>query len=322
MKLMELLKKNRLIRSFGKKANIFRAFVHDELDFCKYYLESAEKNKDYKYSIMLLVHSLEKGMCMDNIRPFGYGKVKELLSILAQYENEDDFEYKLGVSILDAWLKCFRDNKWDMNPVYKQVAEFMCDKKALMEAGCREYSYTPCKLDREAFSTAVGSRHSVRKFMNKELNLADLDMAIDCFIETPTACNRQMCRLLYVKDQTLKQALSKVVIGLPGFDISSTNFFVVTYDLAAFAYSGERQQGLFNAGLCTMNFVNALHVSGIGSCCLQWSNKYSEDKLIREKLGLGKSERIAVVIGAGYYMENNLIPSSVRKPKKQQFKLV
>ena len=104
-----------------------------------------------------------------------------------------------------------------------------------------------------------------------------------------------------------------MIIGLPGFNKNHINYFIVTYDLAAFAYSGERQQGLFNAGLCTMSFVNALHVNGIGSCCLQWSNKYPEDQKVRRLLGLKDSERIGVVIGAGYYLDENIIPCSVRR---------
>lgn len=72
-------------------------------------------------------------------------------------------------------------------------------------------------------------------------------------------------------------------------------------------------QGFFNAGLCAMNFINGLHSRGIGSCCLQWSNNYTEDTYIRKLLNLRKSERIAVVIGAGYYLNHNIIPCSCRR---------
>lgn len=64
---------------------------------------------------------------------------------------------------------------------------------------------------------------------------------------------------------------------------------------------------------CTMNFINGLHARGIGSCCLQWSNKHAEDLKVRKALELQDSERIAVVIAAGYYLEETVIPCSVRK---------
>lgn len=62
-----------------------------------------------------------------------------------------------------------------------------------------------------------------------------------------------------------------------------------------------------------MNFINGLHARGIGSCCLQWSNKHAEDLKVRKALELQDSERIAVVIAAGYYLEETVIPCSVRK---------
>ena len=141
---------------------------------------------------------------------------------------------------------------------------------------------------------------AVRNFRHDELKQEDIDYAVKRFLDTPTACNRQMCRIFYVKDKKVKRELDRTIIGLPGFNLDTVNYFIITYDLSAFAYSGERQQGLFNAGLCTCNFINALHVCGIGSCCLQWSNKHSEDKKISDLLGLLDSERIAVVVGAGY----------------------
>ena len=157
------------------------------------------------------------------------------------------------------------------------------------------------------------SRHSVRDYQERKIDPEDVQFALKCFVETPTACNRQMCRVYYVQNQEITDLLNRVVIGVPGFNKKTVQYFLVTYDLASFAYSGERQQGLFNAGLCSMNFINGLHAKGIGSCCLQWSNKYEQDLEVRKKLGLTESERIGIVIGAGYYLEENIIPCSVRR---------
>ena len=107
MNFKEFLKTNPTIRSIGKKINIWRAFSHDTKDFSKYYVEEAEKNGDYRYSILLLVHSLEKGMCMPNLRPFGFDKVHELMKYLGQMNDTKSFEYKLGLSILNSWISFF-----------------------------------------------------------------------------------------------------------------------------------------------------------------------------------------------------------------------
>ena len=71
-----------------------------------------------------------------------------------------------------------------------------------------------------------------------------------------------------------------------------------------------------------MNFVNGLQISGIGSCCLQWTNQYNEEAKVRGLLGLRKSERIEVVIGAGYYLETSTVPISNRKSKANVFRIL
>lgn len=323
MNIRKLLKSKSITRRMGKIIKIYYEFHHDATSFSKNYIESAEKKGDYGYSIMLLVHSLEKGMCMAEPRPFGLTKVKELMGILRTYEDKGTFEYRLGVSVLNSWKRFFEEHAWTKEAVYCEVAEFLGSCDAVdVETGWKTYTFPGDEIDADTFFRVIASRHSVRDFQDKPLDMQDVDFAIRCFLETPTACNRQMCKLIYIVNPEITELLNKTLIGIPGFNKKTVQFFVVTYDLAAFAYSGERQQGLFNSGLCTMNFVNGLHARGIGSCCLQWSNKNSEDQLVRNALGLKESERIGIVVGAGYYLDNSVIPCSVRRKKEDVFRII
>ncbi len=81
MKINEILKENKIIRKVGKSLKIYREFLGDAHGFSSSYIESAEEKENYKYSILLLVHSLEKGMCMPMPRPFGGGRLKNLSHI-------------------------------------------------------------------------------------------------------------------------------------------------------------------------------------------------------------------------------------------------
>ena len=275
---------------------------------------------------MLLVHSLEKGMCMPNPRPFGLDKVKELIAQLSTYpeSNRNDFEYELGISILFAWSDFFESHGWQNEVVYSEVKDFLKNKRSNPEitAGSKIYKPKETVVDSEVIDGMLLSRHSVRDYQDKKIDPSDVQFALKCFVETPTACNRQMCRVYYIQNSEITDLLNHVVVGVPGFNKKTVQYFVITYDLASFAYSGERQQGLFNAGLCTMNFVHGLHAKGIGSCCLQWSNKYDQDVEVRKRLGLRDSERIGIVIGAGYYLDENIIPCSVRRKPEDVFKIV
>jgi nitroreductase len=321
-----IIKKNSFIRSIAKKIKIYKEFLHDAHDFSKNYMESSKKKKNYEYSIMLLVHSLEKGMCMPELRPFGADKATELIRMLKSYmvDKEDKFEYKLGISILHSYQLFFEKHGWQNEQGYAEVCEFlkMEKTKKSVDCGCKFYENPSVDFDLEAYEKVIFSKHSVRDFQDKKLEMKDIQFALKCFIDAPTACNRQMCKLYYIDDSEIKDILNKFIIGISGFNKDHINYFIITYDLAAFDYSGERQQGMFNAGLCTMNFMNGLHANGIGSCCLQWSNKHSEDVFIRHKLGIADSERIGIVVGAGYYLESTIIPCSVRKQKDDFFKVI
>lgn len=324
MNIKQIAKRNPFINRLGKRINIYRAFCSDAKEFANNYEEESKQAGDVRYTIMLLTHSLEKGMCMDDPRPFGVEKVRELMSCLQKMEltGSETFEYKLGLSILNAWTDFFEKHGWTSERAYPEVYSFIKKRvKPEIEAGMKEYAGPGMDLS-DKYGDVITTRHSVRDFKPDKLSGDDIRFAVNCFSETPTACNRQMCRLLYIENTDVKGILDKYVIGLPGFNKAATQYFVITYDLAAFAYSGERHQGLFNAGLCTTNVINGLHARGIGSCCLQWSNKPAEDRLVRKVLGLRESEKIGIVIGCGYYKEKNIIPCSVRKPVEDTFGII
>ncbi|WP_197026406.1 nitroreductase family protein [Oribacterium sp. P6A1] len=265
-------------------------------------------------------------MCMPNPRPYGLDKVKELIGYLNAYSEtrREEFEYQLGVSALFAWTDFFEKHNWQSELAYNDVIVFLKDKNrnAGFQAGAKLYRPGDTFVDAKVYEEMFLSRHSVRDYQERKIDLADVQFALKCFVETPTACNRQMCRVYYIQNQEITDLLNHVVIGVPGFNKKTVQYFLITYDLASFAYSGERQQGLFNAGLCTMNFINGLHAKGIGSCCLQWSNKYKQDVEVREKLGLRDSERIGIVVGAGYYLDENIIPCSVRRRSEDVFQII
>ena len=321
-----VIKSNKTLRRLGKSFYVYEQYWQDAHDFSKYYVEQAEAKGDYRYSIMLLVHSLEKGMCMPDPRPFGIDKVRALMAMLDTYSDDRkcEFEYELGISALYAWLRYFKEHCWENEKVFSEVKVFLNkkDKNPIITAGAKKYKPYISPESYKVYEELFLNRHSVRNFQNRKIEREDLEFALKCFVETPTACNRQMCRVYYISNPDITDLLNNVVIGIPGFNKKTVQYFVITYDLASFAYSGERQQGLFNAGLCTMNFINGLHAKGIGSCCLQWSNKYDQDQEVRSKIGLSESERIGIVIGAGYYLEENTIPCSVRRNIDSIFTIV
>ena len=81
MSFTEVIKRSKTIRRIGKSLKIYKEFLNDAHGFSSSYIEAAEEKENYKYSILLLAHSLEKGMCMPTPRPFGGGRLRNLSRI-------------------------------------------------------------------------------------------------------------------------------------------------------------------------------------------------------------------------------------------------
>ena len=322
MKLKEKLKQNKYLRKKVKNYKIKREMNLDYKQFKNNYQENCNTKEHLEYSIMLLVHSLEKGMCHENMRPFGFEKISSLIKKMQEYEKYDkEFQStasKMGISIINNWLLLFDKQNWEKTTTYNDAKEYINKIKnievKLVDVGFKELNNpTSNKYNNFDYLDAVKTRHSVRNFNKKKLERKDIEYCIKSAILSPSACNRQMIKIYYIADERKKKELEKLIMGLSGFNKENVNLFVITFDISAFTFYGERNQGYLNAGLFSMNLVNAMHFRGIGSCFLQWGNTNREETKIKQLLSIPKNERIAIVIGAGYYTDKNLIAKSARK---------
>ncbi len=159
----------------------------------------------------------------------------------------------------------------------------------------------------------LASRHSVREFSTKKLDEKDLKKAIEAAILSPSACNRQMIKVYYVSDSEKAKKVVGVAQGFGGFEKDTINTIIITCDVNANYFFGERNQGWFNAGLFSINLVNALHSQGIGSCFCQFGNSTKDEEMLKKLLDIPSSERIAVILSGGYYCDECIVPYSPRK---------
>ena len=290
--------------------------------FLKYFINSLRKTeKNYEYEIMLAIHKIEKGLSCKKTRPFGIDKIKKIISCI-NYISKDTYVYNYAYNILVEYKKNYELNKWNDRDEFLLVSTFLNNNNNYkkMNVGSFEYKYADnieyANIDYDKF---MSSRHSIRNFKNQELSSIDIEKAINIARKSPTACNRQMCKIYYAKKAKSKEILKKRAQGLGLFEFDGLNYFVVTYDLSSCLFVGEQYQGLFNAGLVSMNFVNGLHSIGIGSCFIQFGNRHDDEDEIKKILDIPESERIAIIIVAGYYDTVSRIPCSVRKEKENIF---
>lgn len=328
-KIRRMVMKNKKLLHFllgvRNRLQFGRAYQSDAALTAAQGMSSASVYGFNRYRVLMFAHYLEKGMCYKNPRPFGHRHVRDLLALLKSNarKDQDSFEYQMGISILTRWLAFFEEQGWKDEALLQPVQAFLADEKtsALPTGGLALHIPAP---EQTGWTSAAADwllkRHSVRDFMEERIKQEDLDYALKCFVSAPSACNRQMNRVYQVKDQALKDMLNQNIDGIGGLNQKNLHHFIITFDLAAVSNVRERNQGFFNAGLAAMNFANGLHVSGIGSCFVQWDKLEKNDAPIRASLGLPKGERIAVIICAGYYLKDYLIPLSNRRSLAEVYK--
>ena len=317
--IIKFLKKIPGVLSIARYFKFRKEFKKDFTFFRKNYSKSSINSTKLGYDMLLTVHSLEKGMSNKNPRYFGIDKVNKLMSQIKEYEligNKNDYPYVVTINCIRSYAKFYEENNWTDRNEYISSKSFIDKYQEIeyMNVGSQEINKNSfidkANIDYKSF---LESRHSIRDFANISLKDDDVEKAIKMTLLTPSACNRQMCKIYYIKDNEKKEYVKSIGQGFGNFDLTNANLFIVTFDVSANYFIGERNQGWFNAGLFSMNFVNALHSLGIGSCFVQFGNTNKEEELLKNKLGISNSERVAVIITAGYYPETVKIPYSTRK---------
>ena len=330
MNIKKILKENIVLRRIVKAYKNKKEFIIDSIDFNKYYNDSRNQNNNtIEYKILLLVHSLEKGMCYVNPRPFGEKKIIDLVYYLNWYmsnnENLNNTSFFMGCEIIKKWLKIYDENNFSKDYAYNSANKFIESCRTIENINVGSFDYIISNNDEQFnldYIDFLKTRHSVREFLMEPLLKNDIEYCVKCALQTPTACNRQMIKIYSINDENKKNLLNNIIMGLSGFDKKSINYFVVTFDISALSFYGERNQGYFNAGLVAMNFVNAMHSKKIGSCFLQWGNTNKEEKKIKRELNIPMNEKIAVVIAAGYYKNKAIVPLSQRKNITEIYKII
>lgn len=296
----------------------YKEYLGDAYNYMKYSMLMNTTAKNYEYQIMLRMHGLEKGMCMTELRPFGQKKIEALVGIMnkAKSTGEITTGYKMAEGVIKEWVAIFEKNGWTDDKTYQKIKADISSivSDDAIDSGIKVMRKVDVEKDIKGnFEQLCFSRNSVRKYEFKELSKEDIQECITLAKKSPTACNRQMCKVYQIRDAKRRKTLESIGLGLSGFDNECNNYFVVTYDIKGFNYYGERNQGYFNAGLFVMNLIYAFHYKGIGSCCLQWGKSYKDEKRIKKEFDIPADEKIVVVLAAGYYPEESIVPVSHRR---------
>lgn len=273
--------------------------------------------------LLFQYHKLEKGLVMPGPkRFFGEEPAKAVLNLLAIWHNKhmstSDPIYLGALETLHAYQNRLLSESLDKDDKivsavgsflqsYPIRTEVLTTPHPLINAGVQE------DINLQFFTQLANARRSVRSFRTQVVPQDKLVQAVELAQLSPSACNRQPCRVYLVRDEARKKALLALQNGNRGFGHLIPVLAVITSDSGAFLNASERHEPYLDGGLFSMSFMYALTSQGLATCCLNWCASPGQDKQLRKLLPLTDSEQVLMFMAIGYPEPNTSVPRSPRK---------
>lgn len=164
-----------------------------------------------------------------------------------------------------------------------------------------------------SFEGLAMQRRSVRDFSDRAVPLSTIERAVELAMLSPSACNRQPCKVYVASEQERKARLLRYQNGNRGFGHTAAHVLVVTADQACFFGATERHEPYVDGGLFAMSLILGLQDQGVSSCCLNWCVTPSVCNAVHSEFGITQTERIIMLIAVGYASKGCLVPRSPRR---------
>lgn len=310
---------------------IKKEYKRDCQHYINWHFNNNEKNSQNAMEAKILrqTHILEKGMSLSNPRAgFGKEKIKDLFNFIDEYiglgYDTQSVALKNAVNVLFAYVDFQKNLNFENEELNNKINGYKEYFSEDMPAGVikvkKEDIISDAKGDFEKF---FKSRHSIRQFDSKPVDVDLIKKAVKLAMKAPSACNRQSAKVYLFKNKDDNKYLSEYIAGNTGFGDEVSNYLVITADVSAFYDAFERNQIYVDATLLALSLVEALHYYGVGSCMLQNGELTNKDEEIRNRLKvIPSNEKIILFIAIGYYKEEFNVAVSKRKHLDDVLKVI
>jgi len=277
-----------------------------------------------RYLLRRNVHRLEKALIMRPRRgSFATGYVGETT---AQYrrlaasvpEPAADRDLLWARDVLTAYFAVVEvpevaeaRERFDRVQLGDQAELGEADPVAALAPFSRDLSRRPVSFD--ALSELVRSRRSTRWFLDKPVDRAAVDAAVELAAQAPTACNRQPYTFVLLDDSPLRQQVAELPLGTAGWAQNVPTLAVVVGHLDAYYSERDRHAIYIDSSLAVMQFVLGCEAQGLATCCINWPDIPELEARMRDLLHLDTSDRVVMLVAVGHPDPDGLVPFSQKR---------
>lgn len=278
---------------------------------------SLSDEKQFEACITRLYHTIEKGLAFSDFRPgFGKANLEKLLGHMEAYAAKYDIEaffYRTALSCLHAYVEKNKAYNYEDPELEKRISGLPGTPNSC--GGVTEVRpISKEELNAMDYDSFVKSRHSIRHFSKKPVDLERIKKAINLAQHTPSACNRQGWKARIITDKEVLEKLLDNQNGNRGFREEIGQLIVVTCDLRYFNQERELHQVFIDGGMYAQSIIQALHSEGFAMIPLSASLWEQQETEVRRILKLEDAEMLIIFIGVGNYPETCMTTRSERKP--------
>lgn len=285
---------------------------YDAKRFEKYSGCYAPNNREsLRAQIIMHYHVIEKGLTMPQ-RRFGFGVnvLMALMRLVDKYESvfgSDDPQVMHAASVVAAYCELHKSDG--------EIQEFVMRHKGVGIAKMLHVSEKQLFENNDStFPIFAWSRHTVRNYVDKPVPIELIRKVVDLARSTPSACNRQHCRVHCVSNREAMGRILDLQNGNRGFGHLADKVLIVTADLEDTIWKGERCDVYLEGGMFLMNLCYSLFYYKVGHCILNWFVGGKEDLELRRIVKLKSSETVVAILSCGFVPDELYIAASPRKP--------
>lgn len=294
-----------------KTASIVKIILYYIYDTC-YFIRFGSKLypnriEHLERDILILTHVIEKGLSYNKPHAgFGKIKIKMLVDNIIKYINmgydTNKFVIENAISALQEYL-AFNNSKGQSEPEILNFINENLEKYLNINNNHCAGIVVKQKEDiniTNSFEDVFSCRSSIREFDEMDLNDSDIYSVITMVMKTPSACNRQPCKIYDVKSKNIIEEIQNFHGGMKGFN-NIKRIFVITVNLSKYLNAGDRNLMYIDGGLLAMSLLLSLQNKGIATCAIQWQQLLKNNRFIGRLLNLPEEERTVILIAAGNY---------------------
>lgn len=269
------------------------------------------RKKQLHYDILLLAHTVEKGLSVSKPREkFGKSKILNLLTYLKSYKEEwGIFPLEKSYGCLLAYLDWHNSKGIDLGELFDPINDFIirCENLNLTpRGGIKEVSSFSFQ-ENNTVEDFLKARFSCRRFIPNIIDQYTLKRIIEIARRTPSQCNRQSGRIHYYSNPEQINQLLLLQGGAEGFRASVPNLFVITSEISAWSGFKARSQAYVDGSLLAMQVLNACQSLGLGACPLNLAISNFKEFKICSAGNISKGERLIMMIAFGYPQPDNFV---------------